>query len=63
MSRFPTASRDSGASSVEYGLIVVLIAAVIVTAVVAFGGITNALFETTCEEYSSQAPESDSDCT
>lgn len=62
MSRFPTASRDSGASSVEYGLLVVLIAAAIVTAVFAFGGMTTKLFTETCDEVSDNAPSVNANC-
>ncbi len=58
----PLAARDRGASSVEYGLLVVLIAAVIVTAVVGLGGVTGSLFTKSCEEYSSTSAALDSDC-
>ena len=46
----PGASRDErGASAVEYGLLVAGIAAVIITAVFAFGqGIFSSLFQDTC---------------
>ncbi|MBA2456735.1 MAG: Flp family type IVb pilin [Nocardioidaceae bacterium] len=57
-----TAHRERGASSVEYGLIVMLIAALMVTAVVAFGGLTNGLFSDACDEYSGKAPASDTSC-
>jgi len=40
---------EAGASAVEYGLLVSLIAAVIVVAVVAFGGLTSGLFSGTCD--------------
>ena len=42
---------ENGASSVEYGLLVALIAAVITTAVVALGGVTNGTFSNTCTEF------------
>lgn len=47
---------DRGASAVEYGLIVVAIAAVIVLAVVALGGLTLSLFEDTCSGIDAQVP-------
>jgi pilus assembly protein Flp/PilA len=43
---------ERGASAVEYGLLVALIAAVIVIAVVAFGGLVTSLFNDTCSSYS-----------
>jgi pilus assembly protein Flp/PilA len=42
--------RDRGASAVEYGLMVAAIAAVIVAAVFALGGIVQSVFVTTCDE-------------
>jgi len=42
-----TTSHDSGASSVEYGLIIAAIAAVIVAAVFALGTATKSLFGNT----------------
>ena len=50
----PGASRDErGASAVEYGLLVAGIAAVILTAVFAFGqGIFSSLFQETCDSIS-----------
>jgi pilus assembly protein Flp/PilA len=39
---------DSGASAVEYGLIVVAIAAVVVAVVVALGGTVHSLFTDSC---------------
>jgi Flp pilus assembly pilin Flp len=39
---------DEGASSVEYGLIVVAIAAVVVLVVVSFGGTVQNLFTDSC---------------
>jgi Flp pilus assembly pilin Flp len=55
----PAAPRDRGASSVEYGLLVMLIAAVIVLAVVAFGTLTGTLFTDTCEEYPNSAAQTE----
>jgi pilus assembly protein Flp/PilA len=43
MTRF--AKDESGATAIEYGLIVALIAVVIITAVTALGGKLNAAFE------------------
>lgn len=40
---------DEGASAVEYGLLVALIAAVIVVAVIALGGLVNGAFDSTCD--------------
>jgi pilus assembly protein Flp/PilA len=40
---------DIGASSVEYGLLIALIAAVIVVAVLAFGTMSGDLFSGTCK--------------
>lgn len=42
---------EEGASAVEYGLLVALIAAVIVTATFLFGGMVRAQFTHTCERY------------
>lgn len=41
---------DSGASSVEYGLLIALIALVIVASVTAFGGNVVGLFDRSCGE-------------
>lgn len=42
---------DDGASSVEYGLLVALIAAVITVAVFSLGGVTTENFSDTCTEF------------
>jgi pilus assembly protein Flp/PilA len=42
---------EIGASAVEYGLLIALIAAVIVTATFLFGGMVQAQFTHTCERY------------
>jgi len=47
MSRFTT-DNDDGASAVEYGLIVVAIAAVIVAVVFVIGGYVQGHFQETC---------------
>jgi pilus assembly protein Flp/PilA len=41
-------AEETGASAVEYGLLVALIAAVIVVAVVALGGLVKSAFDETC---------------
>ena len=41
--------REDGASAVEYGLLVALIAAVIVAAVILFGGFISDIFTQTCQ--------------
>ena len=45
---------ELGASSVEYALLVVGIAAVIVVIVFALGGSVNGLFSDTCDQVNSQ---------
>ena len=47
-----TERRESGASAVEYGLLVALIAAVIVLVVLALGGILQEAFTDTCTAIS-----------
>jgi pilus assembly protein Flp/PilA len=42
---------ERGASAVEYGLLIALIAAVIVVATFLFGGMVRAQFTHTCERY------------
>lgn len=44
----PKSRNEEGASAVEYGLLVALIAAVIVAAVFALGGIVKGAFTDTC---------------
>ena len=44
----PKRRNEEGASAVEYGLLVALIAAVIVLAVFALGGLVKSTFHTTC---------------
>jgi Flp pilus assembly pilin Flp len=43
--------RDRGASTVEYALIVVSIAALVVLVVFALGGYTTGMFATACERW------------
>jgi pilus assembly protein Flp/PilA len=51
----PARRKEEGASAVEYGLLVALIAAVIVLAVFFLGGIVKDAFTTTCGGISSGA--------
>ena len=52
----PRRSREEdGASSVEYGLLVAAIAAVIVIIVFALGGVVRNLFANTCDTIASNA--------
>jgi pilus assembly protein Flp/PilA len=48
----PTRRNEEGASAVEYGLLVALIAAVVVIAVVALGGLVKSTFHDTCQSIS-----------
>lgn len=48
-------SGDSGASAVEYGLLVAGIAALIVGIVFAFGGFISGIFDDTCENIVSES--------
>ncbi len=47
---------EDGASAVEYGLLVALIAAVIVIAVFAFGSVVQGSFHYTCSKLTSPGP-------
>lgn len=51
----PKRRNEEGASAVEYGLLVALIAAVVVVAVVALGGLVRGTFEDTCESIGTNA--------
>jgi pilus assembly protein Flp/PilA len=52
MNRIRTAlARDTGASAVEYGLIVAMIAAVIIAVVVGLGVLTKGKFSETCSNW------------
>ena len=57
MSMNPT-REDRGASAVEYALLVVAVAAIIVLAVFAIGGWTGGMFNKTCSEIADNAPAS-----
>ena len=50
MNRRHTDAADRGASSVEYGLLIAGIAALLVLAVYALGGVTLSMFDHTCDE-------------
>ena len=52
--RTPAPDRERGASAVEYALVLVGIAALIVLAVVGLGGKTDAMFDDTCSEIDAQ---------
>lgn len=49
---------DTGASAVEYGLIVFAIAAIIAITVYALGGAVNGLFHDSCDKIKSQVDNS-----
>jgi pilus assembly protein Flp/PilA len=51
-----TRHSEDGASAVEYGLLVALIAAAIVLAVFAFGSMVRGTFDKTCEDFTSPGP-------
>ena len=53
---------DSGASAVEYGLLVAGIAALIVTVVFVFGGVIKSSFSKTCGKVSAGSGTSTSTC-
>ena len=57
-----TLGDDTGASAVEYGLIVAAIAALVVIAVFALGGIVQELFSDSCATIAGQARPA-ADCT
>ncbi len=52
---------ETGASAVEYGLLVAAIAALIVAAVFGIGQVVSGAFDSTCTELVSQT-EGDADC-
>ena len=51
----PRQRTEEGAASVEYGLVAVAVAAVIVAVVVALGGTVHGLFTTACTGLETQA--------
>ncbi|MGH3471725.1 MAG: Flp family type IVb pilin [Nocardioidaceae bacterium] len=60
--KLTTRRNEEGASAVEYGLLVALIAAVIVVAVFALGGLVKSAFNTTCTSITSNNPSISSTC-
>jgi pilus assembly protein Flp/PilA len=58
----PMRRNEEGASAVEYGLLVALIAAVIVLAVFALGGLVKNAFDQTCETIKSNGTINSSTC-
>jgi pilus assembly protein Flp/PilA len=54
--------REEGASAVEYGLLVVAIAAVIVVIVFALGGFIKSAFSDTCDKIGSGTSASTANC-
>ncbi len=62
MPRLRSQRTDGGASSLEYGLLISLIAALIVSAVLGLGGVAKGMFAQTCDSYRSAASSSGSSC-
>jgi pilus assembly protein Flp/PilA len=61
--RFTRRDEETGASAVEYGLLVAAIAALIVIIVFALGGVVKGVFSDTCDTISSNdANASTGDC-
>lgn len=50
----PSGAEERGASAVEYGLLIAGIAAIVVAAVLAFGGFTGQLFVTSCDTVAAE---------
>ena len=55
-------NEETGATAVEYGLLVALIAAVIVVVVLALGGVINQAFEKTCTEVQKSTAVANKQC-
>jgi len=53
--RAPQPDQEKGASAVEYALVLVGIAALIVIAVMALGGKTDAMFDDACSQIDAQS--------
>jgi pilus assembly protein Flp/PilA len=53
---------EEGASAVEYGLLISLIAAIIVVATLALGSLTGAMFDGTCQSISNQGTVTTTSC-
>ena len=62
LKRLAGSGEDRGASAVEYSLIVVAIAAIIVAVVFALGRLTDANFATTCENLESRMTVAGANC-
>ena len=56
------ATRDSGASAVEYGLLVAAIAALIVIVVFALGGLVRDVFKNTCSKIDARSASVSATC-
>ena len=54
---------ETGASAVEYGLLVAAIAALIVIIVFALGGVVKEVFQDTCDTIQGSASNISADCT
>ena len=54
---------ETGASTIEYGLLVALIVAVIVLAMFALGGLVTNTFSQTCDDIQTSAQVEDTECT
>ncbi len=57
-----TQREETGASAVEYGLLVAAIAAIIVVIVFALGGIVRDSFDLTCDTMAGTAQVADNQC-
>jgi pilus assembly protein Flp/PilA len=53
---------ETGASAVEYGLLVAAIAALIVVAVFGIGRVVSGAFSDTCSALTTEAPTNGADC-
>lgn len=58
----PAAKDERGASSVEYGLIAVAIAALIVVIVFLLGGVVRETFDDSCEKIRAEAASATASC-
>ena len=54
--------KDRGATAAEYGLIIALVAAVVITVVVTLGSEINAMFDETCDRIAAQTAKSGNSC-
>lgn len=60
--RLTRRDEETGASAVEYGLLVAAIAALIVLIVFALGGVVKEVFDNTCDTIASEASTTTADC-